>query len=91
MNLKRKLKREAQKDSKKEFSKKVGLFNKIPDMCLTCNKKFDKSNKEMVMTWNVVVNRQKEEVRLYCPECWHKAKSLIDEIKDGYTNSKSNV
>jgi hypothetical protein len=80
MSLKRKLKREAHKNSKKDFSKKVGLFNKIPDLCLTCNK-----------TWNVVVNRQKEEVRLYCPECWNKAKSLIDEIKDGYTNSKTNV
>jgi hypothetical protein len=77
MSLKRKLKREAHKNSKKDFSKKVGLFNKIPDLCLTCNK--------------VVVNRQKEEVRLYCPECWNKAKSLIDEIKDGYTNSKTNV
>ena len=91
MNLKRKLKRESQKNSKKDFSKKVGLFNKIPDLCLTCNKEFDKKNKEMVMTWNVVVNRQKEEVRLYCPECWNKAKGLIDEIKDEYTNSKSNV
>jgi uncharacterized protein with PIN domain len=91
MNLKRKIKRETHKNSKKDFSKKVGLFNKIPDMCLTCNKKFDKKNKEMVMTWNVVVNRQKEEVRLYCPECWNKAKGLIDEIKDEYTNSKSNV
>jgi len=50
------------KNSKKDFSKKVGLFNKIPDLCLTCNKEFDKKNKEMVMTWNVVVNRQKEEV-----------------------------
>jgi hypothetical protein len=91
MNLKRKIKRETHKNSKKDFSKKVGLFNKIPDMCLTCNKKFDKKNKEMVMTWNVVVNRQKEEVRLYCSECWNKAKGLIDEIKDEYTNSKSNV
>ena len=91
MNLKRKLKREAQKNSKKDFSKKVGLFNKIPDLCLTCNKEFDKKNKEMVMSWNVVVNRQKEEVRLYCPECWNKAKKLVEDIKDGYPNAKSNV
>ena len=50
MNLKRKIKRDAQKNSKKDFSKKVGLFNKIPDSCLTCDKEFDKKNKEMVMT-----------------------------------------
>jgi hypothetical protein len=91
MSLKRKLKREAQKSSKKEFGKKIGLFNKIPDSCLTCEKDFDKKNKEMVMTWNVVVNRQEEQVRLYCPECWSKAKNLINEIKDGYKNSKANV
>ena len=91
MSLKRKLKRESQKNSKKDFSKKVGLFNKIPDVCLTCDKKFDKTNKEMVMSWNVVVNRQKEEVRLYCPDCWNKAKKLVEDIKDGYANTKSNV
>ena len=91
MSLKRKLKREAQKSSKKEFGEKIGLFNKIPDSCLTCEKDFDKKNKEMVMTWNVVVNRQKEQVRLYCPGCWSKAKNLINEIKDGYKNSKANV
>jgi predicted RNA-binding Zn-ribbon protein involved in translation (DUF1610 family) len=67
------------------------MFNKIPDSCLTCDKEFDKKNKEMVMTWNVVVNRQKEEVRLYCPDCWNKAKKLVEDIKDGYTNTKNNV
>ena len=91
MNLKRKIKREVHKNSKKDFSKKIGLFNKIPDSCLTCDKEFDKKNKEMVMTWNVVVNRQKEEVRLYCPDCWNKAKKLVEDIKDGYTNTKNNV
>ena len=91
MSLKRKIKREAQKNSKKDFGKKVGLFNKIPDMCLTCNKKFDKKNKKMVMTWSVVVNHQKKEVRLYCPDCWNKAKKLVEDIKDGYTNTKNNV
>ena len=91
MSLKRKIKREAQKNSKKDLGKKVGLFNKIPESCLTCNKKFDKKNKEMVMTWNVIVNRQKEEVKLYCPECWNRAKNLIEEIKNGYANSKTDV
>tara|TARA_Y100001938_G_scaffold150473_1_gene241554 strand:+ start:2293 stop:2568 length:276 start_codon:yes stop_codon:yes gene_type:complete len=91
MSLKRKLKREVQKTSQKEFTKKVGLFDKIPDLCLTCNKEFDKKNREMVMTWNVVVNRQKEQVRLYCPQCWDKARRLIEEIKDGYSNTNGDV
>ena len=91
MSLKRKLKRNAQQNSQKEFSKKMGLFNKLPDSCLTCNKSFDKKDREMVMTWNVVVNRLKDEVRLYCPHCWNQAQKIIKEVKDGYANTKSNV
>jgi len=91
MSLKRKLKRTAQQNSQKEFSKKMGLFNKLSDFCLTCNKSFDKKDREMVMTWNVVVNRQKDEVRLYCPDCWNQAQKIIKEVKDGYANTKSNV
>ena len=82
MSLKRKIKRETQKNSKKDFSKKMGLFNKIPDMCLTCNKKFDKKNKEMVMSWNVVVREKQGIVRLYCPECWDKATQFAKEIRE---------
>ena len=83
MSLKRKMKRNSLLQSKKDLKAKVGMFNKIPDSCLTCNKKFDKTDKEMVMTWNVVVNREKEKVRLYCPECWAKAQDLIKEIQNG--------
>jgi uncharacterized protein with PIN domain len=91
MKLKRKIKRQSQQESKKDIKKKVGLFRKIPDFCLTCNKKFDKTDKEMVTTWNVVVDRQKEKVRLYCPECWTKAQDLIKEITNGQENTESDV
>ena len=83
MSLKRKMKRNSLLQSKKDLKAKVGMFNKMPDYCLTCNKNFDKTNKEMVMTWNVVVNREKEKVRLYCPQCWAKAQDLIKEIQNG--------
>ena len=86
MSLKRKIKRETQKNSKKDFGKKVGLFNKIPDMCLTCEKKYDKTCKEMAKTWNVVV-KDEETVRLYCPDCWNMANNLINKvINDGRKN-----
>lgn len=91
MSWKRKIKRSSENKAKKDLAKEVGLFNRLPDMCLTCEKPFDKRDKEMVSTWNVVVNKQEKEVRLYCPDCWSMAKNLIKEIKDGYSNSKDNV
>lgn len=87
--LPRKLRRDKQNAAKKELQKKVGLFSKLEDHCLVCQKDFDKKNKDMVMSWSVVVKEEK--VRLYCPECWTRAKQLIEEIKDGYTNAKDNV
>lgn len=90
-SLGRKLKRDKLKDAKKELTKKVGLFNKIPDHCLACHKEFDKKDRDMVMTWSVVVRKETETVRLYCPECWDMAKKLVEETRDGYTNSKNNV
>ena len=88
-SLSKKLRRNKEKAAKKELQKKVGLFNKLENNCLVCQKDFDKKNKDMVMSWSVVVKEDK--VRLYCPECWERAKKLIEEIKDGYTNSKTNV
>ena len=67
----RALKKTGKKGS--DMEQKLGLFEKIPKKCLTCDKKFDKLNKEMVMSWNVVVREKEGVVRLYCPECWDKA------------------
>ena len=73
-------------DKGSDVEQKLGLFDKIPKNCLTCNKEFDKKNKEMVMSWNVVVREQKGIVRLYCPTCWDKAieftKQNLDMEKD---------
>jgi len=88
-NISRKLRRDKENAAKKELQKKVGLFSKLEDHCLVCQKDFDKKNKDMVMSWSVVVKQ--EDVRLYCPECWDRAKKLIEEIKDGYANAKTDV
>jgi len=88
-SLTKKIQREKEKAAKKELQKKVGLFNKLSDHCLVCQKDFDKKNKEMVMSWSVVIKEEK--VRLYCPDCWDRAKNLIKEMKDGYANSKTDV
>ena len=88
-SFKKKIKRQQKKDVQKDLKEKVGLFNQLSDECLVCQKSFDKQNREMVMSWSVVVADKK--VRLYCPTCWERANKLVEEIKDGYTNSKDNV
>jgi len=87
----RKHRRKKEKDAQKDFKKKVGLFDKLPDHCLVCQKDFDKKDKEMVMSWNVVVHKEKEVVRLYCPTCWDEAGKIIKDIKNGQQNAKVNV
>ena len=43
---------------------------------------YDKKNKEMATTWNVVVRKEDEEnpVRLYCPHCWNTAQEVISNF-----------
>lgn len=90
-SLSKKIKRQKEKDAKKELSKKVGLFNKLDDECLVCQEPFDKKNKDMVMTWSVIV--KDESVRLYCPECWGRAKQTVEKLKkeNERKESKDNV
>tara|TARA_R110002110_G_scaffold201025_1_gene411856 strand:- start:518 stop:829 length:312 start_codon:yes stop_codon:yes gene_type:complete len=94
VNIKRKIRRSQANKSKKKAEKalaeKVALFGHLPNKCLTCEKPFDKMNREQVMTWNVVVRQEEEKVNLYCPECWDKAIKLIKEAKEGLLNKKRN-
>ena len=71
----------AKKDGNEELSEKITLFGKLGDSCLTCDKPFDKKNKEMVMSWSVVVREQEGIVRLYCPDCWNKAVEIMEDFK----------
>lgn len=82
-----KIKNKDKKGAEKELSKKVGLFNKLPDRCLTCNTIFDKEDKEMVMSWYVIVREEEKKVNLYCPECWDKAMKIIEDFKSGLHNA----
>jgi len=90
MSLERKLRRkkahEAKKSSEKEMATKVTLFGKLGDKCLTCEKRFDKMNKEQVRTWSVVVREEEEVVRLYCPGCWDKAIEIVQNFKEHLEN-----
>ena len=79
------------KRAEKEMATKVALFGKLPDHCLTCNKSFDKTNREEVMSWSVVVRDEEEKVNLYCPECWEKAIDVIKDFKEHLENKKENA
>ena len=62
------------------IANKMTAFGKLPQQCSACTKPFDKKDKEMVQSWNVVVHQ--EVVRLFCPECIAKAKGVIENECD---------
>ena len=86
MNRKQRRAREAQlrKDSNEELAAKVAMFGKLPEKCTACETAFDKKDKEMATSWNVVVRKEDEEnpVRLYCPTCWDTAQEVIQNFLD---------
>ena len=85
-SLSRKIKRTAEKkrakELKEDMAEKLGMFDRLPDECGRCEKTFDKTNRDMVKLWNVVVRSEKESVGLYCPECWDTATRLIKQIEE---------
>ena len=65
----------------REMAQKVNLVMALPSECMTCAAPFDKTDREMVMSWNVVVREEEERVSLYCPDCWEKAKEIVESYK----------
>tara|TARA_R110000824_G_C15047252_1_gene661025 strand:- start:287 stop:571 length:285 start_codon:yes stop_codon:yes gene_type:complete len=62
-----------------DMDQKLGLFSLISDECFICHKDFDKTNKEMVQSWNVVVREKEQSVKIYCPTCWSRAVELLKQ------------
>ena len=92
MGIARKIRRQRinkkKKKAEKELATKVALFDQLPEKCLTCDKPFDKLDREQVMSWNVVVRQQEEKVHLYCPQCWDNAQKVIKQyMEDKDANS----
>ena len=82
MSAKRKLMRSKKKQAEQDVESKLGLFDKLPNHCLTCFAPYDRMDKEQVRTWNVVVREKEGRVNLYCPDCWTKATSLVKEMEN---------
>ena len=74
----------------RDIPEKIALFEKIPQECSACLKPFNKDNRMQVATWSVVVRNDIGQVRLYCPECWEKAKAVVQayEKENGYGGSE---
>jgi len=88
-SLKRKMARNKAKQAKKDLKQKVGLFDKLEDECLVCEKPFDKKSKEDVTSWFVTVREEQGVVNLYCPECWDTAQKVIEEFSNREVNNDS--
>ena len=81
--------RAAQKSRKKEGKKQnkeidnvMGMFDLLPEECSACLKPYDKKDKKMVTSWNVVVKEEKKIVRLYCPQCWSTARKIVQDVRE---------
>lgn len=75
----RAMQKEMGKENTEKLSQKIFQFEQLPEMCLTCEKSFDKTNRDMVESWTVIVREKNDStVRLYCPDCWAKAQEIVD-------------
>jgi len=87
--MNRKQRRAAQKSKKKtgekpnkEIDNVMGMFDLLPDECSACLAPYNKKDRKMVTSWNVVVREKENIVRLYCPQCWIMAKNIIQDIRE---------
>lgn len=69
------------KQTQRDLKQKMNMFDRLPENCLTCLEPFDRKNKEQVQSWFVVVKNEENKVRLYCPDCWQKAKDIVEDFR----------
>lgn len=82
---KKRLKREAKKKKEKAQAERLqkklkgqmNMFDRMPEACSTCHAAFPKT-REAHMAWRVVVRNEKQQVRLFCPECIKKVNDLTE-------------
>ena len=76
------------KEAQKDMNQKVALFQNIGEGCLVCDEPFDKTDKDMVKSWYVIVREVQEKVNLYCPPCWDSALQKIKDIQEAMAEVK---
>ena len=85
--VKKKKEKTAAQEAQNKMKKQMGMFDRLPDHCLSCTKEFDKKDKSMVMAWSGVVREKEGVVRLYCPDCWQKAIDVVEALKNEDSNN----
>lgn len=79
--MNRQQRREATKNGEApQLQEKMVLFGKLGDKCNACSKPFDKKSKEHATTWTVFVYNERQEVRLYCPECRASIQAWAEDV-----------
>ena len=72
----------ARKSGNKDLENKMNLLASMSESCDACDSIFNKQDDKMVNEWTVVVREDEKATRLYCPDCWSKAKKLIEKVKE---------
>ena len=72
----RAIKKHLGEEVQEKMTTQIAQFSKLPEACDACEKEFDKKNRDMVLSWSVVVKQ--DLVRLFCPECINKAKEVLN-------------
>ena len=80
--IERRMSKAKKRQAEKDIKEKMNMFSRLEDCCLVCEKPFDKQNKEMVQSGYVIVRDQQGQVNLYCPECWDRANSFVEQVKE---------
>ena len=75
----------ARKSKNKDLEEKISLFSNMSDQCSACESQFDKTDNKMINEWTVVVREDEKETRLYCPQCWERAKKLVSDSKQDFS------
>jgi predicted RNA-binding Zn-ribbon protein involved in translation (DUF1610 family) len=71
------------KHGNSDLADKMNIYTKLPEFCLMCEAEFNKQDREMLASWNVVVREQEKVVRLYCPDCWDGAQRVVEKYEKG--------
>ena len=88
MTNSRKIKRNKEKEAQKEIKQKINMFSRMDDECLACTTAFDKTDRAQVESWYVVVKEEQKKVNLYCPDCWGKARQVVEAYYKGKENEQ---
>ena len=70
------------KQAEKDLKEKLNMFDKLPEECTACDAPFDKKNRDMLNSWNVIVRTRESVVRLYCPPCWQQAIAVLESLTE---------